>query len=373
MSPVGFATPSSNTGLNSDHDSPNTIKVDWLQGVLRLTHSEFISFTGQLSTTYADTFTSDHGYFFSGRKFDHHIISGRGAIVAFNIHQTDEIIDIGGDAYPVLNLDRKNFDVLFSLPAKVLSACDSLQALFHFYRLLIKWNFKATRIDVAADDYSKSLHPSIIKQAYDAGLNHGFRSASEIKNWDNDGFTIYLGSRKSDKLGRYYNKAAESGGEIDAYRFEMVYRDDYATSFWKILKMILTSNQENYLREDELYRELLSLSLNSIDFYSLSGDKDSEKIYCQWWLDFKASFDSVSSVKLTATRVKTTLDNSIDWVHKQVETTLASIEYYFQETGRDFCEWLNNRIESGRSRMDANHINKVNSQVKLELALEGWF
>jgi hypothetical protein len=375
----GFVTPSSNTGLNSvsmsgyTQNSPNTLKVDWWQGTLCLTRSEFASLQGLLSTTFADTFGLDSGYFFSGRKFDHHFVSGRGAIIAFNFDKTDEIIDICGDAYPVLNLDRKTYDVLLSLPAKVLSGCDSIYSLFSFYRFMIKLNFKPTRIDVAADDYSKSLHPSVIKQAYELGLNHGFRTASEIHNWDNDGFTIYLGSKKSDRLSRYYNKAVESEGEIDAYRFETVYRDSYAVSFWESLKVVLTSNHENCLKEEEQYRTLLSFSLNSVNFYSLSGDKDSDKIYCQWWLDFKASFDCVSAVKITVNRVKTALDSSIDWVHDKVETTLASIEYYFQETGRDFSQWLNNRVVSGRSRMTSNHINRVNSQVKLELALDGWF
>jgi hypothetical protein len=366
-------TPLSNTGLNSVHPTPNTIKVDWLQGVLRLTHSEFLSFVGQLGTSFADTFGSDGGYFFSGRKFDHNIVSGRGAIVAWNIRSYDDVIMIDGDVHSVLNLDVKNYDVLFSLPAKVLSGCESLYSLFFFYRMLIKWNFRPTRMDIASDDYSKSLSPSVIRDAFESGLNHGFRTASQIESWSDDGFTLYLGSKKSDKLVRYYNKEVESGGEVPAYRFEVVYRDDYAVTFWKFLSLALSSNQENYLREEKDYLELLSYSLNAIDFYSLAGDKDSEKLYCSWWLDFKQSFADLSSVRIVATRVKTALDNSIEWVHKQVETTLASIEYYYQETGRDFCEWLHNRIESGRARMTDTHCNRVNSQVKLEYAVQGWF
>jgi len=367
------SNPSSNTGLNSLNNNQNTLQVDWWQGTVKLTVAELACFLGEIASTFADCFGVDAGYFFSGRKFDHHHVSGRGAIVAYNVWRSSELVDIGGDVVQRLDLDSKNHDVLFSIPSKVLSGCSSYFSLFRFFRMLVKWDFKPTRIDVAADDYSKSLSPDIIKSAYIQGLLHGARTCSEVRNWSDDGFTIYLGSKKSDKLVRYYNKSVESKGEIDSFRFETVLRDDYAVGFWKILKLILSSNQENCLKEEKDYIELLSWSLNSIDFYSLSGDKNSDKIYCDWWLDFKKSFDCDTSVRIAATRVKTTLDNSIEWVHKQVETTLAQIEYYFQESGRDFCEWLNSRIESGRSRMTDSHCTRVSSQIKYDYACAGWF
>ena len=375
MSGVGFgvkATPSSNTGLNSFITNQNTLGLDWVQGTCSLTRTELVCLRGEIASAFADSFDVDKGYFFSGRKFDHHQISGRGAIVAYNIlPPPDDLIQVGGDVIQRLDLDSKCCDVLFSIPSKVLAGCGSSFSFFRFLRMLIQWDFKPTRIDIAADDYSKSLSPDTIKQAYSEGLLHGARTCSEVRNWSDDGFTIYLGSKKSDKLIRYYNKRVESKGEIDSYRFETVLRDDYAKGFWKILKLVL-SNPENCLVEQN-YRELLSISLNSIDFYSLSGDKNSEKIYCDWWVEFKKSFDCDSAAKIVASRVKTIVDNSIEWVHKQVEPTLAKIEYYFQETGRDFCEWLNARLESGRSRITNTHINQVDSQIKYDYACAGWF
>jgi hypothetical protein len=356
-------TPSSNTGLNVQNFK-TTVKIDWSQGILSLTSQEFLTFFNEYSLTFADTFAPDGGEFFSGRKFLHHRRSGRGAIIAWNV------LKVNDDWTDRHFLEEKNYDVWFMAPAKFLDACDSFFMLKRFYQLIQKWNVKMTRIDVACDDCSKSLSPDVLLEAIEKRLNHGFRRWRVVKS-DDGGFTIYFGSTGSDRMIRYYDKSIESGGEIDAYRFEVVLKDGYASSLWgMILKVFsFTSNHENCLRE-----LLSSVALNSIDFYSLEkeGDRRSSKIYEQWWLDFKALFDT-SQLKVKMDRTKTTIDKTCEWIELQVETSLAMIENFYEKTGNDFAEWLNARIESGRSRLTSFHLNKISSQICYNDAMDGFF
>lgn len=367
--PRGFATPSSNTGSNVQNFKTTT-KIDWLQGVLSLTFQEFTTFFYEYGLTFADTFAPDEGYFFSGRKFDHHQRSGRGAIIAWNIRKKP---DDSGDRH---FLDEKIYDVWFTSPAKVLGACDSFFMLKRFFHFLSEWKVKMTRIDVACDDYSKSLNPETLlaairhKKDYGVQLHHGFSKWNRNEG-DDDGFTIYLGSRGSDRMVRYYDKSVESKGEIDAYRFEVVFKDGYAQSLWDMIIKVFSfsSNHEDCLRE-----LLSSVSLNAVDFYSyeIEDDRRSPKNYEQWWLDFKALFDC-SELKVRMDRIKTTIDKTCEWIELQVETSLAMIENFYNRTSQDFAEWLNARLESGRERLTNFHLNKVESQICYNNAMDGFF
>jgi hypothetical protein len=331
----------------------------------------------ELSITFADTFAPDGGYFFSGRKFDHHQRSGRGAIAAWNILKKP---DDSGDRHFLKKpddsgdrhfLEEKIYDVWFCLPSKFLGACDSSFMLKRFFLdFLLKWNVKMSRIDVACDDYSKSLHPSVLKTAVESRLNHGFRKWKQIDG-DDGGYTFYAGNRSSDKFSRFYDKSVESDGLIDAYRFETIFKDGYAQSLWKevVTWLSIGSNPEDCLRE-----LLCSASLNSIDFYSLSNpdNKNSEKLYEQWWLDFKALFNT-SQLKVRMDRIKTTIDKTCEWIELQVETSLAMIENFYNRTSQDFAEWINARLESGRERLTNFHLNKVSSQICYNDAMDGFF
>jgi hypothetical protein len=356
-------TPPSNTGLNVQFFK-TTVKMDWLQGVLSLTSQEFLTFTNEFSLTFADTFASDDGYFFSGRKFDHHRRSGRGSVIAWNI------LKFNDDWTDRHFLDEKTYDVWFTAPAKFLDACDSFFMLKRFFQFLSEWKVKMTRIDIACDDYSKSLPPVVLLEAIEKKLNHGFQRWRTVKS-DDGGFTIYFGSVGSDRMIRYYDKSVESDGEIDAYRFEVVLKDGYATSLWDMILKVFsfTSNHEDCLRE-----LLSSVALNSIDFYSheKEDDRRSPKIYEQWWLDFKALFDC-SELKVRMDRTKTTIDKTCEWIELQVETSLAMIENFYNRTSQDFAEWFNARLESGRTRLTNFHLNKVESQICYNDAMDGFF
>jgi hypothetical protein len=55
----------------------------------------------------------------------------------------------------------------------------------------------------------------------------------------------------------------------------------------------------------------------------------------------------------------------MEWIEKFVEPTLAMIEDFCDRSTTDFTEWLNKRIESGRSRLRSVHKNRVDSASKV--------
>lgn len=96
-------------------------------------------------------------------------------------------------------------------------------------KLLIKRKCKFSRIDVCYDDYDKIFKADYyIKKRADGLIATPCRTVTMVSGGD-FGSTIYFGSlKKRNKLLRIYDKFAESGGEIDAVRYEFEYHNEMA-------------------------------------------------------------------------------------------------------------------------------------------------
>ncbi|WP_197278753.1 replication initiation factor domain-containing protein, partial [Pseudanabaena sp. 'Roaring Creek'] len=219
-----------------------------------------------------------------------------------------------------------------------------------------------TRIDLAVDDYSKSLKPQYFKTAYQQRQHQGFRKMSFIENFESSeeeqGFTVYMGRRNGNKLTRFYNKSAESHGEIDAYRLEVEYKDDY------------TKNLIEYLLSAENFpKAIANLVTSAIDF------RDEEDMQLLWWNAFLTRLEA-EPVDLHCQRAKPTIEASMQWIEHQVETTLATVQEFSERITVSFEDWLKERIESGKSRMRGVHRAMVNEAVRLCTRLpdyDEWF
>ena len=346
--PQGFSrTPRSNTGSSVDFSS----KLDWLQGVVCLTSSQLTTLIGEISNIFTDTFASDAGHIFTGRSFEHHRISDRGGRVAWNIDTCDHDDNEH-------HLGDRTIDCWLMLPAKLLNGCATTFDLRRFILMLSQFEFKPTRIDLALDDYTKSLTWQNFDDARKAGQAYGFKKGRLTSSFGDalgDGFTYYMGSSGSDKLYRFYDKNVESNGENDCYRLEGQYRDDWCKSVWACLLAADT--------DKKFHQTIVNCVCEPIDFYDDDNDVG-DKIPLKWWSDFKRSVKS-EGINLTCGRVKTSIEKSMDWVEKSVETTLAVIEDFCDRTTTDFGEWLTKRLESGRSRLRSVHKNRVDSACKV--------
>lgn len=123
--------------------------------------------------------------------------------------------------------------LLISLSGQVLAAMSAAD-IWGLCRFLIDVHkVKFTRVDVALDDYAKSIRYEDIRDAAIAGNYAYVKQIEPRMTYERDGnlnrkFTINIGSPQSDKYGRFYNKGRESDGVIDSYRLEMEIKDEVA-------------------------------------------------------------------------------------------------------------------------------------------------
>jgi len=318
-------------------DADFSTKLDWLQGVAITSRSEFDFMIGEISSICKDVFANDDKPKFSGRTFAHSRRSPKGGMIAWNY------------------LENGAVDWWLCLPAQMLSSAPVfLQR--RLLKFLLNMNFKTTRIDLAIDDFTKSLLKQDFVDACDNDLHHGFQTYGEF--WRKTrakpkGWTFYMGSFGSDKLLRLYDKSVESNGELDCYRLEAQYRDTTCNSI--VTWLVMAESDKKYLQV------IGNIVVNSLDFYSgKEGKEDFER--CVWWQEFRDKLDA-SDIKVVSGRAKTSIEKTVDWIEKSVERSLATVEEYVLALGQDFTEWLYARLESGREKIRDPHRALVKSAL----------
>lgn len=139
---------------------------------------------------------------------------------------------------------------------------------------LIRWavgeGAKVTRIDLAVDLYGTPVDMDRLYKSKQVKGHEGAARKRERRENDEGGYTIYFGSRKSDKMLRVYNKAAEQGLDgVIWTRFEMEFKSDpaheVATTVMSMTfddAMLYTMGlvKGQYNADDPLYQELLRSS-----------------------------------------------------------------------------------------------------------------
>jgi hypothetical protein len=214
---------------------------------------------------------------------------------------------------------------------------------------LMKWLDKAcqpkyTRIDIAVDDRSKALSYRQVLDACNSRAYAGFDKyiplKPENKKRENLGFTIYLGSKESDKYVRYYDKNIESKEMIDAYRLEGVYKNEYAQ---KLAKEYIAISASQY---DALAPKFLAgCVVGNIDFRETKtkvGEKNKDRRKrLDWW---QAFIDRIGAeVKLGCDRICPTLQATVNWVKKQVAPTLAVLRRVLKPL--DYRAFIDNLVD----------------------------
>jgi hypothetical protein len=131
-----------------------------------------------------------------------------------------------GPANARLHFDSKNgSDFNLSLPGRACQRAGT-ERLRMFFSSFVDAGAKARRVDLALDDYEKRITPARFLEEL-RGPNKVTHSRKEltisgvvIGEFDT-GETVYLGAPKSARRLRVYDKWFESGGLIDAIRWEL--------------------------------------------------------------------------------------------------------------------------------------------------------
>jgi DNA relaxase NicK len=337
-------TPSSKTGLNSqpiveESSSWNlTVKVDWFQGTMQ----PFPTTRLEALIRFVEKFTKDKFVVhagkgqFKGKAWANHAVSAKGVRIWYNL------VGENGD---------KLGHGLISFPGSALANLPAGKVRKLVRCLKTKFGMKVTRVDTAIDDYSKRITYDLVSAAIEAGHYSGFETGKSLKNFGDElgGWTICLGSPKSDRMLVIYDKNAESAikgakqGEINANRLELRLRDelaDRAVEDWL------------EIREQFSAQYLAGLVVGAVDFVEKNGQKNSNRWKrLDWWQQFK---DAVGfAIRHSVQRVTPNLKKAKRWINHQVACMLAAIKEVVGES--DFAKWLSKEIENAPKRFNQSH------------------
>ncbi len=176
---------------------------------------------------------------------------------------------------------------------------------------LIKWGVdqgaKITRIDLAIDVHDVQVDMNKLYQSKQVkGLEGSSKKRSKIEN-DDGGYTIYFGSRKSAKMLRVYNKAAEQGlPGVMWTRFEMEIKENAAHETAAAIECM--SNDQaafytmgvikgHYNADDSLFQQIMAAPARHV-----STTKDESDQTLKWL------YDSVAKTVATQMRKNPHLD-----------------------------------------------------------------
>jgi hypothetical protein len=351
----GFQAPqtrSSNTGLQCQTDSDITLGIDYLTFVLPIPDAGFVfDRLESIAVLYTDAFEYhwSQGRFL-GRQFANWASSPYGLMATWNL--------------PGENCDRGSLRV--SIGGSSLIRSDMPQTLRLITDVLL-WGGKVNRIDFKADDYSRKMLPSDVRDAIHNKNYSGFKKGHIQEDLDGDiydrGWTIYLGSRESDKMARYYNAKPVHG--IDAFRFEVEFKNDSANEIAKAISLMIAKANAKYNSYDNARKEvddwliewIPKFILSNYKFIDRSGPpgpgniRASRSPILPFWEDFVSRMGG-SGVRLPQPKIVSCIQKSIAWVERSVASTLAMISQY---VGGDRIAYLKHLIKLGDEKMGSRH------------------
>ena len=351
MSVHDTASLSSNTGRNSQELSEAlTVKIDWIQVV---THHEtldnFKEMLSWLEEVIEDkiTFYADKTIF-RGCRWDGYGDSVKGVQVAIATPTCT------GQATPSSMLHRG----WVCIPGGVLKQLDAEVTYELCVGLHLGYSAIAKRIDIALDDYARSVKFSDVHAAAQSGNFawakswHYYQSGRLGESLDETGESVVFGSPQSDKRLTFYNKAVESGGELQCDRWEVRLRDFKAHQVFE--QFACLPRQQFRLEAAQLLGAIVTGSIDFID--REQGDKNLDRCpRLKWW---QALIDRVGEVvRLPAKKRELTVSRSVNWLIKSVAPTLAMLSEVFGfSTYEDLMQQL---MEGGKRRLSRQHLNAI--------------
>jgi DNA relaxase NicK len=267
---------------------------------------------------------------FTGRQFAHRAKSACGASAIWNL--------------PGQNSDKGSMRI--ALSGEILKRAQQMQSV-RFMAYCSRLGAICNRLDLKADDYSRSMHPDLLQAACDAGNVKGFRKSTihrDMYQFDvfESGWTLYFGSRTSDRFTRYYN--AKPLHEIEAWRFECEFKHSIANEIMNHLILCIDD-------EELLIRMIASNIAGNISFIDRSDEPRANRCYeLSWWERFTDRLGS--SIRLSLPKIVPTIQKSINWIENKVSASLAMVAQYY---GTDKIEYIKKLIQRGEHKLTNRH------------------
>lgn len=210
---------------------------------------------------------------------------------------------------------------MVNLPGSVLSRLDPLEQ-YTLFSVLYSEGMNCSRLDIKVDDYGKEVTLEKVYEAAKAGNFTGFRKWEPYYGPRQRGdlhegpSTIYFGSRGKSGSGRFlriYDKAKQSGGEVDATRIELELSGDKSR---EAFESVVNAGFE-------LFKDVaVGYLKSSISFIERVSSHVSRCLVLSWW---DSLFSNYAAISFSPKTVVKTYQKSLDWLKTQVAPTFAMV------------------------------------------------
>lgn len=270
-------------------DDSLLIHVDWLQGLLSFSNWEDLDDFLDFLKSSGDSWFKGASSFYCGRSFTSRFDSLWGATFGYNFISS-------------------GYEVLLVFPGGYFSSA-SVDWVSSLLKKLTLLHFTCTRLDIAIDDYSRSIPlDTVLEAAYNDSIV-GFESYRHI---DGNGVsTVYFGASSSDKQLRFYD--CDFVHDIPADRWELQLRRDYANSILYGVDF------------DNLAFDLGSFFFSLVRFVDRSSDATITRCdLLPWWDNLASRFPTIS---FSLPKSLSSLGKLDHWFTKQVIPSLCVFRF----------------------------------------------
>jgi len=233
-------------------------------------------------------------------------------------------------------------DIHLSLPGQACQIAGE-KGLRSLFRYSLGHGGRATRCDVAIDDYRRVVSPADVLKTIQGPdcVTHAkkwlVQQGGDVGSPELTGETDYLGAPSSRQRLRVYDKGLESGGEIDAVRWELESRKEAAET------MVLA------LAYRDWGQVMAARLVGFADFRDFDSHSEVEKRQRLAWFQKLVGMTSKASAYLP--KIPRTAEEVVEWLDRAVGPMLAvGMAFWNGDTGRLF-----EIIERGKRRWKPRH------------------
>jgi len=241
---------------------------------------------------------------------------------------------------------RDDFHLVMPGKACQIVGPDRLRA---FMRFALARGGKCTRADSAMDDYDRIVSPGEVCRAIQGPdvVTHAQKwlnlVGGDVRSSEIGGATVYLGASGSRQKLRVYDKGLQSGGEIDAIRWELETRKEAAQTMMENLAGHSVAAWGQYVAA-----RLVAF----VDFRDASSHSEIEKRVEHRLPWFKALVGLVEKARAYPPVIARTIEQVVDWVDHAVGSSLALV---LEHCSGDMST-LVGIIRRGRERWKPKHV-----------------
>lgn len=242
---------------------------------------------------------------------------------------------------------------------------------FDLFGRIIEFEANVPRLDLAIDDFKTYFKVSKLIRLSKAGrIVTRLKKGSDVggfvlKDGSKMGDTLYLGSRNSLTVFRFYEKNYEQAEALQLDKDEMIpkwNRYEVELHQSKAMKII-----QELLKKDSLEDVVMGIFKSSMRFVNVNAE-DSNKRRWETWEPWEWFLQGVQGVDLSIEAKEVTLDDFFGWLHKSIAPSLKVVSEIDNLLGTNYLWSMIEEAELKKKHFSM--IERFSSQLERETYFE---